>query len=190
MKQLFTSILMMLAMTVLLGVVYPFTMTGIAQAGFSREAGGSIIGANGRAVGSMLIGQHFVSPEYFHGRPSAHDYDGMYSGGSNDGPTKKGFIEAVSRLAIRVRKENGRTESEKVPADLVLASGSGLDPDISRTAALFQAERIAENRGLEQADIIRLIGQHCRKRYFGFIGDAYVNVLELNMALDAMDGKK
>jgi K+-transporting ATPase ATPase C chain len=190
MKQLVTSLIMMLVMTVLLGAVYPLVMTGIAHAGFSREAGGSLIMANGRAVGSSLIGQRFVSPKYFHGRPSAHDYDGTNSGGSNDGPTKKSFIEAVARRAIQARKENGQPEGARVPADLVLASGSGLDPDISTAAALYQSGRIAENRGLKRADIIRLIGQHCKKRYFGFFGDSYVNVLELNMALDAMDGKK
>lgn len=190
MKQLYTSLLMMLVMTVLLGAVYPLVITGIAQAGFSREAGGSIIMAGGRAVGSGLIGQQFVLPKYFHGRPSAHDYDGTCSGGSNDGPTKKSFIEAVARRAIRARKENGQPEDAKVPADLVLASGSGLDPDISEAAALFQAGRIAENRGRKQADIIRLIGLHCKKRYFGFSGDSYVNVLKLNRALDAMDGKR
>jgi potassium-transporting ATPase KdpC subunit len=190
MKQLVTSLLMMLVMTVLLGAVYPLVMTGIAHAGFSREAGGSILIINGKAVGSGLIGQRFVSPKYFHGRPSAHDYDGTCSGGSNDGPTKKSFIEAVAQRAIRARKENGQPEGVKVPADLVLASGSGLDPDISTAAALFQAGRIAESRGLKRADIIRLIGQHCEKRYFCFFGDSYVNVLELNMALDAMDGKK
>ncbi len=190
MKQLLPSLLMMLVMTVLLGAVYPLVMTGIAHAGFSRQAGGSIITAGGRAVGSGLIGQHFVLPKYFHGRPSSHDYDGTNSGGSNDGPTKKSFIEAIAKRAIQTRKENYQPEGAKVPADLVLASGSGLDPDISKAAALFQAGRIAENRRLKQADIIRLIGQHCEKRYFALFGDSYVNVLELNMALDAMDSKK
>jgi potassium-transporting ATPase KdpC subunit len=190
MKQLVTSLLMMLVMTLLLGAAYPLVMTGIAHAGFSRKAGGSMIIAGGKAVGSGLIGQRFVSPEYFHGRPSAHDYDGTCSGGSNDGPTKRSFIEAVAQRAIQARKENGQPDGVKVPADLVLASGSGLDPHMSEAAALFQAGRIAEIRGMKQSDIIRLIEQHCEKRYFGLFGDSYVNVLVLNMALDTMDGRR
>ena len=186
MKHTITSILMMAVMTLLLGFAYPLAMTGMGRAAFPRAAGGSIIRADGTAVGSDLVGQLFASPGYFHGRPSANNYDGLASGGSNDGPTKKSFIDAVAQRAALARKENGRPSDAKVPADLVLASGSGLDPHISEEAALFQAGRVAGARGMKEDDVVLLIGRHREKRYFGLFGDSYINVLVLNRELDAV----
>jgi potassium-transporting ATPase KdpC subunit len=190
MKHLRIAFVMILIMTLVLGVMYPLMMTGIAQLAFAHKANGSLSTIDGRTAGSKLLGQVFAKPGYFHGRPSANNYDGTNSGGSNLGPTNRKLIEAAVMRAEQVRSENGRAPGTKVPSDLVLASGSGLDPDISEAAALFQAGRIAEARGIKQADILRLIGQHREKRYFGLFGDSYINVLELNRALDAMDVKK
>jgi len=185
MRQVRIALLMMLIMTILLGLIYPLMMTGIAQLVFSYKANGSLDQLGGQTVGSELLAQSFTSPGYFHGRPSANNYDGANSGGSNLGPTNRKLIDAVVMRAEQVRSENRLAQGTKVPADLVLASGSGLDPHISEAAALFQAGRVARARGMKEEDVVRLIGRHLEKRYFGLFGDSYINVLLLNMELDA-----
>lgn len=183
-----TSIVMLLTMTLFLGFIYPLATTGLAYLLFPRQAKGSLIYQDGRVVGSELIGQKFTDPRYFHGRPSAagEGYDATASGGSNLGPTNKKLLEAISeRLAI-VREENGLSTDEAVPADLVTASASGLDPHISPEAALIQVPRIARVRGIPEEKIRQLVEQHIEGRQFGFLGEPRVNVLKLNLALDAL----
>jgi K+-transporting ATPase ATPase C chain len=190
MSQFKSSLLMLLVMSVLLGLVYPLAMTGIAQLMFSKNAGGSLITAGGRITGSRLIGQNFTSTRYFHGRPSAHDYDGANSGGTNLGPTNRKLIDRASDTAARVRRENGLTANARVPSDIVLASGSGLDPHISLESALLQTGRVAAARGIDQPAIIKLVKRSAEKQYAGLFGDPIVNVLELNLSLDALGNGK
>jgi potassium-transporting ATPase KdpC subunit len=190
MRQVRIALLMMLIMTILLGLIYPLMMTGIAQLVFSYKANGSLARVGGQTVGSELLAQSFTGPGYFHGRPSANNYDGANSGGSNLGPTNRKLIDAAVMRAEQVRSENGHAQGTKVPADLVLASGSGLDPHISEAAALFQASRVAGARGMNKEIIVRLIERHREKIYVDLFGDTYVNVLGINRELDAMDGKK
>ncbi|MGV7927476.1 MAG: potassium-transporting ATPase subunit KdpC [Spirochaetota bacterium] len=186
MKQLKISIIFLAVMSLFLGILYPLMMTLAAQIAFPGKANGSLVVADGRIVGSVLIGQGFSGPEYFHGRPSACDYDGLSSGGSNFGPTNKKHIDrAVERAAV-VRKENSLPADAGIPADLVLASASGLDPHISLQAALLQAPRVARVRGVDTPVITGLVEKRAEKRYFGLFGDSFVNVLGLNLLLDAM----
>lgn len=181
---------MMLTMTLLLGVMYPLMMTGIAQLIFSNKANGSLARVGGKTVGSELLAQGFTGPGYFHGRPSAGNYDGNNSGGSNLGPTNRKLIEAASMRADQVRKENGLAPGAKVPSDLILASGSGLDPHVSLASALLQAPRIARERDIPAPRIIDLIHRSSEKQYFGVFGNPIVNILKLNIALDALDSNK
>ncbi|HLJ23166.1 MAG TPA: potassium-transporting ATPase subunit KdpC [Candidatus Acidoferrales bacterium] len=183
-KHFITSILMTIVTTVLLGLVYPFVVTGLAQLLFPRQANGSLITADGKIVGSHLIGQPFSSPGYFHSRPSAAGtgYDAGNSGGSNLGPTNKMLVDRMTGDAQKAQAEN---PGVPVPMDLITTSGSGLDPHISPEAAAFQVPRIARERNISEADVQTLVANHTEGRQLGFLGEPRVNVLELNLDLDA-----
>jgi K+-transporting ATPase ATPase C chain len=184
-KNLQISILMTLVTTVLLGVIYPLVVTGLAQVMFPRQANGELISAGGKIAGSKLIGQPFTSPGYFHSRPSAAGnagYDSMASTGSNLGPTNKALTDRVSASVDALRAENPRAP---IPIDLVTASGSGLDPHISPAAAEFQVPRVARERRITEEQARALLRNHTEQRQLGFLGEPRVNVLELNLELDA-----
>jgi K+-transporting ATPase ATPase C chain len=183
-KHLITSVLMTLWTTVLLGIVYPLVVTGIAQLAFKDKANGQLIERNGIAIGSRIIGQPFAGPGYFHSRPSAAGnagYDAANSQGSNLGPTNQKFIDRVAGDVARLQAEN---PGSPIPADLVTTSASGLDPDISPAAAEFQVPRVAKERRLTQEQVRRLVLEHTQTRQFSILGEPRVNVLELNLALD------
>ncbi len=182
-KHFITSILMTIVTTLLLGIVYPFVVTGLAQVLFPRQANGDLILVNGKIVGSRLIGQPFSSPGYFRSRPSAagNGYDAGNSGGSNLGPTNKMLVD---RMTGDVQKAQAENPNAPVPMDLVTTSGSGLDPHISPEAAAFQIPRIAHERSMSEADVRALIANHTEARQLGFLGEPRVNVLELNLDLD------
>jgi K+-transporting ATPase ATPase C chain len=186
MKLLKQSLLMNVWLTLLLGLAYPVVMTGLAQVVFPGRANGSLIVKDGAAVGSELIGQAFGDAKYFHGRPSAagNGYDSLASGGSNLGPTSKALMDRVDGDVARERKAAGAAGA--VPGDLVTASGSGLDPDISPAAALWQIPAVAKARGLDEAKIQALVESSVAGRTFGVLGEPRVNVLKLNLALDAL----
>jgi K+-transporting ATPase ATPase C chain len=169
-----------------LGIGYPLAVTGISQLLFFQKANGSLIHAGGKVVGSALIGQNFSKPEYFHPRPSAageKGYDATASGGSNYGPTNKKLIDRVRASVQQFREENPDYHGP-IPADLVTASASGLDPDISPDSARAQAPRIAKARGIATSDVDRLIDQYTERPSLGFLGEPRVNVLRLNLAMD------
>ena len=183
MKNLITAILMTIVTTVLLGLVYPLVVTGVAQALFHDKANGQMIVRNGQTVGSRIIGQQFSSPGYFRSRPSAagNGYDAGASSGSNLGPTNAKLVDRVKEDVAKLQAENpGRA----VPVDLVTTSGSGLDPHISPAAAEFQVPRVARERGVSEDTVRRMVAAHTEGRQFGFLGEPRVNVLELNLALD------
>jgi potassium-transporting ATPase KdpC subunit len=180
-----------LFMTVLLGVVYPLAITGICQFTFPHQANGSLVTAGGKIVGAELIGQNFVKPEYFHPRPSAagaDGYDAASSGASNFGPTNRKLIERVQAAIEKFRRENPDYHGP-IPADLVTASASGLDPDISPASALAQAARVARARGLATSRVNQLVAHFTEGPDFGLLGEPRVNVLELNLALDRKFGR-
>lgn len=183
-RNLISAVLMTIVTTLLLGVVYPLAITGIAQVAFPNQANGQLIERNGTVVGSRLIGQGFASPGYFRPRPSAAGtgYDAANSAGSQLGPTNKKLIDAVRANVEAARKENPHAS---VPIDLVTTSASGFDPHISPAAAEFQIPRVARERGVDEAEIRRLVDANTARRQLGFFGEAGVNVLELNLALDA-----
>jgi K+-transporting ATPase ATPase C chain len=186
MKQLIIAIRVTIAFTLLTGVAYPLLVTGLAKAVFPHQASGSLVEANGKPVGSELIGQKFTKPEYFHGRPSAagsDGYDGLASGGSNLGPTNKALVDRVQADLKKFRDENP-TFTGPVPADLLAASGSGLDPDISPASADAQVARVAAARGMSADTLRQLVATHTEDRQFGILGEPRVNVLRLNLALD------
>jgi len=187
-RQLIPSLLMVVVFTVLTGVVYPLVMTAVGQGLFKDKVNGSLVKRNGTVVGSSLIGQNFTKPIYFHPRPSAagkDGYDAAASSGSNKGPTNEDWLKGVAALVDSYRKENNLAPTAKVPVDAVTASASGLDPNISVANADLQAPRVAAARHVTLARVMRLVVKATQGRTFGFLGEPRVNVLELNLSLDA-----
>jgi potassium-transporting ATPase KdpC subunit len=198
-RQIRPAIVVLVALTLITGLVYPLAMTGIAQVIFPYQAQGSLVEQNGKVVGSELIGQVFENDKYFHGRPSATTapdpkdptktvpapYNAANSGGSNLGPSNKALIDRVKGDMDKLKAEN---PSMQVPADLVTTSASGLDPDISPQAAFFQVPRVAKARNLPPERIRQLVDDHTDGRLFGLLGEPRVNVLKLNLALDQIAG--
>jgi K+-transporting ATPase ATPase C chain len=196
-REIRPAIVIMLALTVLTGLAYPLAMTGIAQAVFPHQAQGSLVERDGKVVGSALIGQTFAGERYFHGRPSATTdtdpndatktipapYNAANSSGSNLAPTAKALVERVGADLGKLKAEAG---GASIPGDLVTTSGSGLDPDISPASALFQVKRVAAARGLPEERVRALVERSIDARLFGVIGEPHVNVLALNLALDAL----
>jgi K+-transporting ATPase ATPase C chain len=186
MKQLIIAIKATLVLTVLTGIAYPLLVTGLTKVLFPHQANGSLIQANGKTIGSELIGQRFTRPEYFHGRPSAagnDGYDGLASGGSTLGPTNQKLVDRVNDDLKKFRAENP-TFTGPVPADLVTASGSGLDPDLSPASAEAQVARVAARRQMSADALRQLVAAHTEGRQFGILGEPRVNVLKLNLDLD------
>jgi K+-transporting ATPase ATPase C chain len=194
-REIRPAIVLIVAFTLITGVAYPFAMTGIAKVAFPHQAQGSLLERDGKVVGSSLIGQEFTSDKYFHGRPSATvapdptdstktvpaPYNAANSGGSNLGTTNKALIERVQGDVDKLKQENS---SATVPTDLVTTSASGLDPHISPAAALFQVPRVAKTRNMPEDRVRRLVEEQTETRFLGLLGEARVNVLALNLALD------
>ena len=199
-REIRPAIVLIIMLTLITGVAYPFAITGIAQVLFPYQAQGSLVERDGKVVGSALIGQEFTSEGYFHGRPSATTapdpndstktvpapYNAANSGGSNLGPTNKSLIERVQGDIEKLKQEN---PSAQVPTDLVTTSGSGLDPHISPEAALFQVPRVAKARNLPENRVLQLVAENTSGRFAGLLGEPRVNVLALNLALDRAAGK-
>jgi K+-transporting ATPase ATPase C chain len=183
---------------VLTGLIYPLVVTGVAQVVFHEQANGSLIVKNGRLLGSRLIGQNFTDPKYFFGRPSATNnvsdatksdpYNAQNSAGSNLAPSNKALIDRVTKAVERIRKENNLPAGSPVPVDLVTTDFSGFDPDISEAGALTQVDHVAAARKLDPAKLRTLVAKYLQGRVFGVFGEPHVNVLALNMALDAGEG--
>src|SRR5580698_6127072 len=182
-KNLMISVWMTIATTILLGIVYPLVVTGLAQVFFKDKANGQLIVQNGKVVGSRIIGQAFTGPSYFHSRPSSagNGYDAANSNGSQLGPTNHALIDRVKADVATNQADN---PGQPVPVDLVTTSASGLDPDISPAAAEFQVPRVAKERGIDSEKLQQLLARHTEGRQWGFLGEPRVNVLELNIELD------
>ena len=197
-EQILPGLRIKLFMTIVLGVIYPLVMTGISQVVFPRQANGSLIKAGGKVIGSELIGQNFTSPKYFHGRPSvttgtdasgnsvAQPYNAANSYASNLGPTSKALVDRVTADTAKLQAEN---PGKPVPVDLVTTSASGLDPDITPASAYFQVLRVAKARNLPEDQLRQLVTDHIEGRFLGILGEPHVNVLKLNLALDALGSK-
>jgi potassium-transporting ATPase KdpC subunit len=188
-KHLITSFLMTIATTILLGLIYPLVVWGLAQAFFKNKANGQIIVRNGDAVGSRLIAQPFISAKYFHPRPSGtspNAYDPTNSGGTNYAPTNQKLIDRVKGDAATLHAEN---PTQPIPVDLITTSASGLDPEISPAAADFQVPRVARERSMTEAAVRELVQKYTYQRDLGLLGEPRVNVLELNLALDDLSAK-
>jgi len=186
-RQLLSGLGMALVMTVLLGLAYPLAMTGVSGLAFGGKADGSLVRKDGQVVGSALLGQSFSRPEYFQPRPSAAGagYDGLSSGASNLGPGSEKLLDAVAERVAAYRAANGLGSDDLVPVDAVTASGSGLDPQISVANARIQSARVARERGMAVDAVLRLVDVHTQGRQLGVLGEKAVNVLALNLALDA-----
>ena len=185
--HLIPAVRMLVVLSLLTGVIYPLVVTGIAEVAFPRAANGSLISVNGKAMGSTLIGQPFSDPKYFWSRPSAtspQPYNAMASSGSNQGPLNPALAEAVKDRIKAVRNADPNNPAP-IPIDLVTASGSGLDPHISVAAARYQVRRVAKARGVDAGKVQAIVDAHTEDRTFGILGEARVNVLELNLALDS-----
>jgi potassium-transporting ATPase KdpC subunit len=196
-REIRPAIVVLIALTLITGLVYPLAMTGIAKVILPRQAEGSLIERDGKVIGSAIIGQDFTSDKYFHGRPSATvapdpndstktvpaPYNAANSGGSNLGPSNKALIDRVQSQIDALKKENA---AERVPIDLVTASSSGLDPDISPEGAYFQVPRVAKARNVPESKVRQLVSDHIQERFFGILGEPRVNVLQLNIALDGL----
>ncbi len=184
-KNLWIAIAYTIVTTVVFGIGYPLVVTVLAQVLFPKQANGSLIEQNGKLVGSHLIGQPFTAPGYFWSRPSGagNGYDPTASGSSQLGPTNKALVDRVNASVQQLRPTNPRTP---IPADLVTQSGSGLDPDITPAAAAFQVPRVAKERGMSEQDVRALVAKHTKGRQLGFLGEPRVNVLDLNLDLDAV----
>ena len=188
------ALVLFLILTAITGIAYPLVVTGLAQAIFPEQAAGSLVVSNGQAVGSRLVGQNFSDPKHFWSRPSAtapQPYNGLASGGSNLGPLNPALIDGIKTRIDALRAANALhavdpTNKAPIPVDLVTASGSGLDPDISLAAANYQAPRVARERGLQPEAVLSLVAAHSHGRWLGILGEPRVNVLELNLALDAL----
>jgi K+-transporting ATPase ATPase C chain len=199
MRQLRPAILLTILLTLLAGILYPLVTTGVAQALFPSQANGSLVYQNGKPVGSRLIGQYWTQPQYFHGRPSATlnlqgtpaPYEADNSGGSNLGPTNRALTPTVQQRIAALKQENPDVPAgTPIPVDLVTASASGLDPDISVAAAYYQIPRVAKARGMSQTAVRAIVDQHITGRFLGLFGEPRVNVLDLNLALDATSGSQ
>jgi K+-transporting ATPase ATPase C chain len=199
-REIRPAIVVLVALTLITGLVYPLAITGIAQVIFPHQANGSLVERDGKVIGSELIGQNFTSDKYFHGRPSATTapdpkdasktiaapYNAANSGASNLGPSNKALVDRVKGDIATLQKEN---PGKAVPIDLVTTSGSGLDPDISPEAALFQVPRVAKARNLPEDRLRQLVEDKTEGRWFGILGEPRVNVLQLNLAIDRLAAK-
>ncbi|MDR3586024.1 MAG: potassium-transporting ATPase subunit KdpC [Desulfosporosinus sp.] len=188
-KTMGRAFMLLLVMTLLTGIAYPLVVTGLSKVIFPKQAEGSLVYKDSQPIGSVLIGQNFSDTRYFYSRPSAagkDGYDAANSSGSNLGPTNKAFLDSAAKQAAKVRTDNGLSATTPVPGDLITASASGLDPDITPEAAQIQVARVAKARNVSEQQIQALVDQYTQGRQLGFLGEPRVNVLKLNMALDSL----